>query len=176
MIVRATEPTVNPPFEGRVKGRSLSMAMRRIGDLSQRTGIPVKTLRCHDDIGILPAADRSASGHRLYDDCALGKAGFVRAAQAVGLGLGESREVIALRDRGTAPCAHVLELVNRRRAELGKRIFGLESFRDQLGGLARRAGRLDPRDGAPDGVCHLIDATVTATRAAPGARPGRRTS
>ncbi len=149
------------------------MAMR-IGDLSERTGIPVKTLRYYDDIGILPAADRTASGYRLYDDRALGQVGFVRAAQAVGLSLGEIRGVIALRDQGTTPCAHVLELINQRRAELDQRISELESLRDQLGSLARRARRLDPRDCDPDGVCHLIDATATATGAAPGAMPDRR--
>ncbi|MGI5401241.1 MerR family DNA-binding transcriptional regulator [Streptomyces sp. CA-135486] len=37
-----------------------------IGDLAAHTGLPVKTIRYYADIGLLPAAQRSAGGHRRY--------------------------------------------------------------------------------------------------------------
>jgi DNA-binding transcriptional MerR regulator len=133
----------------------------RIGELAARFGVSVKALRYYDDVGILRPATRTASGYRLYGDDALAQLAFVRAAQAVALTLGEIREVIALRDRGEIPCGHVLELIQRRAAELDDRVAELQALRDQLRRLARRARRLDPRDCAPDRVCHLLEGSAS---------------
>lgn len=131
------------------------MAMK-IGELAERAGTSVKTIRYYDRVGVLAPLDRSESGYRLYGDDALDQYRFVRAAQAVGLRLGEIREIIALRDRGEAPCGFVVELIGRRAAELDARIGELERLRDQLRRLARRAKRLDARRCDPQLVCHVI--------------------
>jgi DNA-binding transcriptional MerR regulator len=129
----------------------------QIGEVAERSGLSVKALRYYDDIGILRPLTRSASGYRLYGNDALQQLAFVRAAQAVGLSLGEIREIIAMRDRGEIPCGHVLELIQRRAAELEERVAELQALRNELGRLARRARRMDPRDCDPDRVCHLIE-------------------
>jgi DNA-binding transcriptional MerR regulator len=132
------------------------MAMR-IGELAERAGTSVKTIRYYDRIGVLRPAERSESGYRLYGEDALDRYRFVRAAQAVGLRLGEIREVIALRDRGETPCGFVVDLIGRRAAELDARIAELAALRDELRSLDRRARRLDPRRCHPRLVCHVID-------------------
>ncbi len=134
----------------------------KIGEVAAQSGLSVKALRYYDDIGILRPATRTGSGYRLYDPDALTQVAFVRAAQAVGLTLGEIREIIALRDRGEVPCGHVLELIRRRAAELDDRIAELEALRSELRRLARRARRMDPRDCEPDRVCHLIESPPPA--------------
>ena len=129
----------------------------RIGELARRSGLSVKTLRYYDEIGVLRPVSRSGSGYRLYGEDALAQLGFVRAAQAAGLTLGEIREVIAMRDRGEVPCGHVAGLIQQRAAELDERVAELTALRDQLRRLARRARGLDPRDCDPNKICHLID-------------------
>ena len=129
----------------------------RIGELAERAGTSVKTIRYYDRIGVLRPAERSESGYRLYGADALDRYRFVRAAQAVGLRLGEIREIIALRDRGETPCGFVVDLIGRRAAELDARIAELQALRDELRSLDRRAGRLDPRRCDPRLVCHVID-------------------
>ena len=128
----------------------------RIGELAQRAGISTKAIRYYEQAGILAAPDRTASGYRDYDQAALARLGFVRAAQALGLTLGEIRQVIAFRDQGTAPCAHVSELLQRRAAELGARIAELQQLRGELERLAERAATLDPAECMPERVCHVI--------------------
>ena len=128
----------------------------KIGEVAARSGCSVQALRYYDDIGILRPVRRTTSGYRVYAPAALQQLAFVRAAQAVGLTLGEIREVIALRDRGEVPCGHVLELIQRRAGELDERIAELQTLRSELRRLARRATRMDPRDCEPDRVCHLI--------------------
>lgn len=128
----------------------------RIGEVARRTGVTDKTIRYYEQIGILPESPRTPSGYRDYAPDVIGRLGFVRAAQGVGLSLGEIREVLAFRDRGERPCRHVHDLIRRRADELSGRIRELERMREDLRRLARRAERLDPADCDPERVCHVI--------------------
>jgi MerR family copper efflux transcriptional regulator len=129
----------------------------KIGELAQRAGTSVKTIRFYDRVRVLSPAARSESGYRLYDDDALDRYRFVRSAQVIGLRLGEIREIIALRERGETPCRFVADLIAQRAGELDERIAELEVLRDELRALARRAERLDPQACDPRLVCHVID-------------------
>lgn len=128
----------------------------RIGELAEQARISTKAIRYYERIGILTPPARTTSGYRAYDQTALGRLGFVRAAQALGLTLGEIRQVIAFRDDGTAPCAHVTELLQRHAADLERRIAELQQLRGELRQLAERAATLDPKRCPPERVCHII--------------------
>jgi len=128
-----------------------------IGEVERRSGVPAKTIRYYEGIGVLTAPAREASGYRSYDDTVLDRLAFIRAAQAAGLHLGEIREIVALRDRGETPCSHVTDIIGRRAAEIDRQIAELEHVRAELRRLARRAARLDPKDCRPDRVCHIIE-------------------
>jgi DNA-binding transcriptional MerR regulator len=128
----------------------------RIGELAAQAGVTAKTLRYYERIGLLAEPSRSASGYRDYESKVLDRLGFIRAAAAVGLSLGEIRQVVALRDRGEAPCNHVYELLRRRAAEVDERIAELQRLSRDLKTLAKRARRLDPANCDPRSVCHLI--------------------
>jgi MerR family copper efflux transcriptional regulator len=129
----------------------------RIGELAEQAGVTTKAIRYYERIGVLPAAARTEAGYRRYEPDTLTRLRFVAAAQAVGLSLGEIREVIAFRDRGEAPCGHVLELIARRAGEIGARIEELGRLRAELVALAERGRGLDPAACGPDGICHVIE-------------------
>lgn len=135
----------------------------RTGELAERAGISPEAVRFYERVGVLSAPLRTASGYRDYDEAALDRLTFVRAAQAVGLTLGQIREVIAFRDQGAPPCALVLDLIQRRSAELGARIAEMNRIKSELDHLAERARSLRPEDCREETVCHLIPA-----RPAPG--------
>ena len=128
----------------------------RIGELADQAGISTKAIRYYEQIGILAPPARTPSGYRSYDEAALGRLGFVRAAQAVGLTLGEIRQIIAFRDNDQAPCAHVTDLLQRHAADLDRRILELQQLRGELDELAERATTLDPEHCPPERVCHII--------------------
>lgn len=129
----------------------------QIGEVERRSGVPAKTIRYYEDIGVLGSPARTPSGYRVYAPAVLGRLRFIRAAQAVGLKLGEIREIVAMRDSGRTPCAHVADLIGKRATEIDAQIAELEQLRAELRRLARRAARLDPKDCRPDDVCHIID-------------------
>ena len=45
--------------------------MKTVKEVSELTGISVRTLQYYDRIGLLPPAERTQAGYRLYDDAAL---------------------------------------------------------------------------------------------------------
>jgi DNA-binding transcriptional MerR regulator len=136
----------------------------RIGELAALSGVPAKTIRYYESLGVLPTAPRTSSRYRIYDGEALDRLAFIRAAQAVGFRLAEIRQILALRDHGETPCNYVLQLLAIRSKEVEQRIEELVALRGELRLLVERAEELDPDDCDPRGVCHLV-----------GARPrGRR--
>ena len=86
----------------------------RLGELADRAGVSAKAIRYYERIGVLPPAARTGSGYRSYEEADVARLRFIRAAQAVGLRLGEIRGVMAFRDRGEPPCDHVRALIERR--------------------------------------------------------------
>lgn len=89
-----------------------------IGELSRRTGIPVKTLRFYSDEGLLPPAKRSRANYRLFDEEQVVRIELVRTLREAGLDLATIRKVLgrdmslkdALRLRLAAVEAHVASL------------------------------------------------------------------
>jgi DNA-binding transcriptional MerR regulator len=128
----------------------------RIGELASRSGISTKTIRYYESIDLLPAPERLPSGYRHYDESALNRLAFIRAAQAVGLSLGEIRSIVALREKGEVPCGYVVDLLRSRTAELERRITELRSLRGELVRLVEQAEHLDPADCDPRAICHVI--------------------
>ena len=123
-------PSLHLPVYGKVKGRSI--AVMRIGEVADRSGVPAKTIRYYESLDLLPAPSRAANGYRTYDESILGRLVFIRAAQASGLTLGEIRGVLAFRDGGDTPCDHVRSLIDRRAAELDERITELQRLRGRI--------------------------------------------
>jgi DNA-binding transcriptional MerR regulator len=65
-----------------------------IGDLARRTGLTVKVIRFYSDRGIVPPADRSPVGHRLYSTDAVARLDLVRTLRDLGVDLATVRKVV----------------------------------------------------------------------------------
>ena len=131
----------------------------RIGEVSTRSGTPIKTIRYYEEIGVLGEPARSPSGYRDYDDDVIERLQFIHASKIVGLTLREIREIVVYRDSGEVPCTHVFDLLQRRRNEVAERLEELGRAKIILDSLVARARRLRPEDCSPDNVCHLIPTT-----------------
>lgn len=86
----------------------------RIGELAERLGLNPRTIRYYESIGLLPRAERTPSGYRLYGETDEERLRFIRAAQGIGLALDEIKEVLDFKDRDELPCPYVLGLVAKR--------------------------------------------------------------
>ncbi|GAA3252387.1 MerR family transcriptional regulator [Nonomuraea helvata] len=66
-----------------------------IGELAKATGVTVRTLYHYDEIGLVRAGERTASGHRRYTEADLRRLYRVRALRGLGLSLDEVAEVLS---------------------------------------------------------------------------------
>jgi DNA-binding transcriptional MerR regulator len=65
-----------------------------IGELARLAGLTVKTVRFWSDEGLVPPADRTPAGYRLYGPEALVRLGLVRTLRDLGVGLATIRKVL----------------------------------------------------------------------------------
>lgn len=125
-----------------------------IGELADHTGVTTKALRFYERQGLVPEPGRTEGGYRDYAPAAVDRVSFVKDAQAAGFTLAQIGEILTIRDRGEAPCGHVSTLVEKRLADVERRLVELRAVRSQLRDIAARSVELDPGD--CDGYCGLI--------------------
>ena len=128
----------------------------KIGELAKRLGLNPRTIRFYEDAGVLPQPARSAGGYRVYTSCDEERLRFIKAAQRLGLKLGEIKEVLAFRDRGQRPCSYVAQLIDARLAEVDERMRDLRTLKRELTGLQHRIRQegAEPGEGR---FCHYIE-------------------
>ena len=96
-----------------------------ISQLAEKAGIPTTTVRYYERIGLVEPEDRSAGNYRLYGRASLDKLKFVRAAQAIGFTLEDTRALLA-DESGSAPkCGAVQGLIEDRLADVEERLKDL---------------------------------------------------
>jgi DNA-binding transcriptional MerR regulator len=127
-----------------------------IGGIARQAGVPIKTIRYYEDVGLLPKATRTAAGYRQYSPDAVDRLQFIKKAQNLGLRLKEIREILDLADLGRCPCGHVQHLLKLRLQELNRKIADLHLIERRVAAAIRRGcpPRFRPHGKA---VCPTID-------------------
>jgi len=128
----------------------------RIGELAEASSTTTKTLRFYEEAGLLPAPNRTASGYRDYDPDVVARLNFIRRSRTAGLSLAQIREVLDIRDSGSAPCQHVHELLEDRLAGLDRQIAELQALRRTVAQLRDAATSVEPADCDPVLVCRYL--------------------
>ena len=72
----------------------------RSSELARLAGISVDTLRYHERNRLLPAAQRSLSGYRLFASEAFMRVQMIRGALSVGFSIKELEHIFTARDHG----------------------------------------------------------------------------
>lgn len=109
-----------------------SAGAMKIGELADRSGLPVKTLRFYEDLGLLPAVGRSPGGYRLFAETSLQRLAFIRRLKNLGLSLDEVHQCLAAHDAGRLPCADVQRLLRRQISRVDERLLELRQLRSEL--------------------------------------------
>ena len=124
----------------------------RIGEVARASGTTSKTLRYYEEVGLLPAADRTPAGYRDYGAEVLDRLDFIRRGQAAGLTLAQIGQILDVRDGGQAPCEHVRNLLETRLANLDEQIQQLLVMRETIAQLRVRASHIEPDTCSADQV------------------------
>lgn len=107
-----------------------------IGELARRTGLTTRTIRFYSDEGLLPPADRTYAGYRLYDTASLARLELLRTLRELGLGLTDAADALAGR-------SNVGDLARRHVELLDEQIRVLRLRRAVLRAVAKNDSELD---------------------------------
>lgn len=131
----------------------------QISELANQSGVPAKTIRYYESIGLLPAPDRADNNYRHYTPAILDRLRFIASARSLGFALADISDLLVARDSGEAPCERVLDALNAQLVSLDRRIAGLLALREDLRAL-RAEGERRPRDMGVIGecICYLVTA------------------
>lgn len=105
-----------------------------IGEVSERTGLPVKRIHYYERRGLVEPARRSESGYRLYTEEAVAKLEFVKRAKLLGLTLEEIAELVGVAEGCNEGqiFPHIEEILAEKIEETERKIAELSAFREGL--------------------------------------------
>lgn len=107
-----------------------------ISDASQSTGLPTKTIRYYEEIGLIRPT-RSANGYRTFSDREVHKLNFLARARSLGFPVESCRSLLALYDDQSRASADVKEIAKTHLNEIDRKIAELTAMRDTLSVLVR---------------------------------------
>jgi len=107
-----------------------------IGTVAGKSGLPAKTIRYYEDIGLIPAAARTASGYRSFSDEDLQTLRFVQRARSLGFSVKDVGNLLALWRDTERSSADVKALALGHVDRIERKIAELRAMRDTLKVLA----------------------------------------
>ncbi|MCZ4367339.1 Cu(I)-responsive transcriptional regulator [Sulfitobacter dubius] len=126
-----------------------------IGEVSQHTGLPPKTIRYYEDIGLVKPL-RDANGYRAFRESEMHKLAFLGRARTLGFSIEDCRNLLALWEDKNRASADVRAIAKEHLAQIEAKISGLQEMRDTLSTLVRDCAG----DDRPD--CPILKTLGTA--------------
>lgn len=121
-----------------------------IGQASEHSGLPVKTIRYYEDIGLVNA-ERSDNGYRQFNDVDIHKLRFVQRARGLGFSVEDCRALLTLYEDKHRTSAEVKAIAENHLQAIECKISELQNLRGVLSHLIDHCAG----DDRPD--CPIID-------------------
>ncbi|WP_112322820.1 MerR family transcriptional regulator [Oceanibium sediminis] len=107
-----------------------------IGDVAARTGLPPKTIRYYEEIGLLKPP-RGANGYRAFREGDMQRLVFLGRARALGFSIEDCRVLLDLRADGTRASAGVKDVSQGHLRRVEQKIADLSGMHETLSSLVR---------------------------------------
>ena len=121
-----------------------------IGDASERSGLPPKTIRYYEDIQLLKPA-RGGNGYRDYSNEDIHRLRFLQRSRSLGFSVEECRQLLSLYGDKARESGDVKAIAEARLTEIDRKIAELQGLRKTLQHLVYHCHG----DTRPD--CPIID-------------------
>lgn len=126
-----------------------------IGSVAKESGVPIKTIRYYEELGLLTASGRTEGGFRLFNSEVLARLHFIKRAQSLGLSLLEIKEFLDIHDEGNLPCERIKAKLQDKVAAIDEQIQQLLILRQELSGLLS-GWQITPENFEPT-ICPIIE-------------------
>ncbi|MDP4032307.1 MAG: Cu(I)-responsive transcriptional regulator [Pseudorhodobacter sp.] len=107
-----------------------------IGDVSARSGLPAKTIRYYEDIGLIKPL-RDTNGYRAFRPGDLSKLTFLGRARSLGFCIEDCRALLALYADDGRASADVKAIAEHHLAQIDAKLAELETMRATLSELVK---------------------------------------
>ncbi|MBN9657151.1 MAG: MerR family DNA-binding protein [Acidobacteria bacterium] len=121
----------------------------KIGEVAERGGVNLQTIRYYEREKLLPEPPRLASGYRVYPDQTVRRVRFIKRAQEIGFTLAEIRELLAIRIDSGRDSAEVRALANAKINDIEEKIQTLHRMKEALGRITERCSGCGPASECP---------------------------
>jgi MerR family copper efflux transcriptional regulator len=98
----------------------------QIGDVAERTGLSLRTIRWYEEVGLVPPSARTSGGFRLYTDADIERLELVKRMKPLDFTLEEMRDLLTTVDRLDDPGTPAAD-----RATLRERLVMYRELADQ---------------------------------------------
>ncbi|HET9535459.1 MAG TPA: Cu(I)-responsive transcriptional regulator [Mesorhizobium sp.] len=102
-----------------------------VGDAALKSGLPAKTIRYYEDIGLISPA-RADNGYRDYSGDDIHRLAFLRRARSLGFSIDDCRQLMALYGDQERASHDVREIASAHVAAITEKIRELEQMRATL--------------------------------------------
>lgn len=107
-----------------------------VGEAARRCGLPVKTLRYYEEIGLV-VPGRQDNGYRAYAEADVYKLQFLQRARSLGFSIDDCRSLLSLYEDTSRASADVKAIAQARLADIRRKIEELESLHATLSDLVK---------------------------------------
>ena len=128
-----------------------------IGEAASASGVSAKMIRHYEGVGLLPPANRTASGYRQYSDKEVSTLRFIRHCRDLGFSLEQIGELLDLWQNRKRSSRQVKALAQAHIAELDAKLKELEEMRSTLEHLVHCCNG----DDRPD--CPIIESLASGS-------------
>jgi len=108
-----------------------------IGDVAERSGVPAKTIRYYEDIGLVTPL-RAANGYRSFREIDFHKLAFIGRARALGFTIEDCRTLLALYNDDNRESAQVKAVAEVHLRKIDEKISKLMSMKETLSSLVHQ--------------------------------------
>ena len=106
-----------------------------IGQVTDLTGIPIRTIRYYESLGLINSLRRTEGGFRQFSLDVLTRLAFIKRAQNLGLSLEEINNILQVYDQGQTPCGEIKEKLEEKVLQIDRQIDQLLTLRSEIKGL-----------------------------------------
>lgn len=134
--------------------------MLTVGQLAHITGVPAKTIRYYEQVGVLPSSSRSATGYRQYSQRDVHRLLFIRRARALGLSLPNIKALTAELDSGQCLSLrpHLKQIVTEQLRTVRAQVVEFQLLEQQLAQVLHRLLTVPPSNHTEGCRCLEIEA------------------
>jgi MerR family transcriptional regulator, copper efflux regulator len=107
-----------------------------IGEVAFQAGVPPKTIRYYESVGLIPPAARRDNGYRDYTEAELHALRFIHRARELGFSVAETEELLALWRNKRRKSAAVKAIARAKIIAIERKIAALEAMKRTVRHLA----------------------------------------